>query len=163
MSLSPTLSNQTSKPSERSIYNQRILVLVTLSKEMTDEAGNKFPHQGYYECDYFNIDSDIRNGMHGILWGKITEPLYLNNSEGAKWCIVQIDMEDTVFFIDKPSNVVKFKECKILYVSDDENPRRDCLKKMKELSQDPAFVSRDAAFSRIRGLSDAISDTVLKQ
>jgi hypothetical protein len=91
----------------------KALILRTCKNDLTSYNGFKWPKKGYVECPDWDPKPKCGNGLHGLLWGE-GDGCLLNWSEGAKWQVVEVDLEKCVEIGQK----VKFPCGNIVYTGD---------------------------------------------
>ena len=160
MLLSPTPLHQTTSLPERSMHDRYALVIVTLNPDMTDEAGNVFPEQGYIVSADYRQDNDIFNGLHGVLWGRTESKEYYNKSPSAKWAVVRTELNDEFFFIDKVENIVKFRNCKIVHLADGNDAFLSCKRYIEQRKTAPVCFSRQRLEIPIQNPHESFAEAV---
>lgn len=85
-----------------------VFILVYVDEEWIDLSGNKYPIEGYITANNFTNDIDLRNGLHGIMWGKTRYFPYENIYEGH-WLVVKTEANDELIRTDWYYNRYKFK------------------------------------------------------
>ena len=93
--------------------NNHVLVLVHLTFEKYDFAGNKFPDEGFVKAREFSRDNDIRNGIFGYEWG-VTGRFRYEDVDLGNWSVVKTVRSDNYIFIDRREGTVKFESGIIL-------------------------------------------------
>ena len=118
-----------------------VLVLVHLSHDLYDIAGNKYPKDSGFVCaDSYTKDQDIRNGLSGILWGK-SEYLSSREQEHDYWGVVKTQRDDFLKYIDRYHNIVKFHNGFLLHFG----TINSCANFILEEAKDPSHYFEDEA------------------
>lgn len=95
--------------------------MVHLNKFNNDIAHNKYPEQGYIQCDNFKDDFDIRYGLYGIPWGLTKDINFELKYDSDNWAVVKAEVDENYIIVDSIKNRVKFHNGIVL--------KRDKLKK----------------------------------
>jgi hypothetical protein len=92
----------------------KVLVLRTCNSDMTAHGGFVWPTEGPVEAPDWNPKPRCGGGLHGCLWGAGTIGYY-DNSDDAKWLVVEVEVDCIVDLGDKvkfPRGVVVFCGCR---------------------------------------------------
>ena len=85
-----------------------VYLLVYVDKEWTDIGGNRYPIEGYISAKKFTKDTNIENGLYGILWGKAYSFPYEQLNEGH-WLVVKSQIGDDLVRTDYYFNGNRYK------------------------------------------------------
>ena len=99
------------------IRERYLLVLVCLDKNKIDIAGNQYPREGFVRAKEFTTDIDLRYGLYGNLWGKIS-PFSIDDEDikNNYWAVVKTTRDDNIILINSFDNKIKFESGFVLHI-----------------------------------------------